>query len=181
MHRLYTMNKAKTTAVSGMMGALSVVIMLLSSVLPILMYILPIATGMIVLFVSLLYNKKWGFGVYAVTSFLCLLLLTDKETALAYAMFFGYYPLVKDSFEKIPVVVAYPLKLILFNASAVGMGLAGVYIFGLSAEEYYEFGKATIPILLGLGNVVFVLYDFMITKYMFIAEDMSRKFKSIIK
>ena len=152
-------NKTKNTAVCGLMTALSVVLMMLTTLIPVFMYVIPIVTGIIVLFVADVSNKKWGAGVYFSTAFLSLLLITDKEAALTYALFFGYYPLIKDIIEKLPKVLNWIVKLILFNLAAVGIGVISFYLFGVTGEEYNEFGKYTIPILLIMANVAFILYD----------------------
>ena len=174
-------NKTKNTAVCGLMTALSVVLMMLTTLVPVFMYVLPIVTGLLVLFTADASNKKWGLGVYFSTAFLSLLLITDKEAALTYALFFGYYPLIKDIIEKLPKWVAWILKLVLFNLAAVGIGVISFYLFGVSGDEYNEFGKFTIPILLIMANVVFILYDFCITKNRFLLTRFSEKFKKIIK
>lgn len=174
-------NKTKNTAISGLMTALSVVLMMLTTLIPVFMYVIPIATGLVVLFVADISDKKWGVGVYFSTAFLSLFLITDKEAALTYALFFGYYPLIKDIIEKLPKAWGWLLKLALFNASAVGIGVISFYLFGVSGEEYEEFGKFTIPILLIMANVAFVLYDFCITKNRFLLMRLSERFKKIIK
>lgn len=172
--------KAKKTAVCGMASALSVVLMLFTAVLPFLMYVLPIVTGILILFIAELTDKKWALGVYLSTAILSMLLLTDKETALTYTLFFGYYPLIKESFEKLPKVASWILKFILFNAAAVSIGYLGVALFGVSGEEYQEFGKLTIPLLLGMANIVFVLYDIMQTKYKILFLQLAKRFWKII-
>ena len=174
-------NKTKNTAVCGLMTALSVVLMMLTTLIPVFMYVIPIVTGIIVLFVADVSNKKWGAGVYFSTAFLSLLLITDKEAALTYALFFGYYPLIKDIIEKLPKVLNWIVKLILFNLAAVGIGVISFYFFGVIGEEYNEFGKYTIPILLVMANVAFILYDFCLTKNRFLLTRFSEKFKKIVK
>lgn len=174
-------NKTKNTAVCGLMIALSVVLMLLTTLVPVFMYVIPIVTGLLVLFVADISDKKWALGVYFSTAFLSLLLITDKEAALTYALFFGYYPLIKDIIEKLPKALVWLLKLALFNAAAVGIGVISFYLFGVSGEEYNEFGKYTIPILLIMANVAFILYDFCLTKNRFLLIRFSEKFKRIIK
>ncbi len=174
-------NKTKNTAVCGLMTALSVVLMMLTTLVPVFMYVLPIVTGLLVLFIADISNKKWGVGVYFSTAFLSLLLITDKEAALTYTLFFGYYPLIKDIIEKLPKWVAWILKFVLFNLAAVGIGVISFYLFGVSGDEYNEFGKYTIPILLIMANVAFVLYDFCLTKNRFLLTRISEKFKKIIK
>lgn len=174
-------NKTKNTAICGLMIALSVVLMMLTTLVPVFMYVIPVITGLLVLFVADISDRKWGIGVYFSTAFLSLLLITDKEAALTYALFFGYYPLIKDIIEKLPKALAWFLKIGLFNAAAVGIGVISFYLFGVSGEEYNEFGKYTIPILLIMANIVFFLYDFCLTKNRFLLTRFSEKFKRIIK
>ncbi len=174
-------NKTKNTAICGLMTALSVVLMMLTTLIPVFMYVLPIVTGLLVLFTSDISNKKWGLGVYFSTAFLSLLLITDKEAALTYALFFGYYPLIKDLIEKLPRLISWFLKLFIFNLAAVGIGAISFYVFGVSGDEYNEFGKYTIPILLIMANVAFVLYDFCLIKNKNLLTRFSEKFKKIIK
>lgn len=174
-------NKTKNTAICGLITALSVVLMMLTTLVPVFMYVLPIVTGLLVLFTADVSNKKWGVGVYFSTSFLSLLLITDKEAALTYALFFGYYPLIKDIIEKLPQILSCILKFLLFNLAAVGIGVISFYLFGISGEEYNEFGKYTIPILLIMANIAFILYDLCLTKNRFLLTRISEKFKKIIK
>ena len=158
------MKKAKITAVCGMMAALSVVLMFITTFVPVLVYVLPIVTGLIVFFVSRVADKKWALGVFFSTAFLSLFLLTDKEAALTYTLFFGYYPLLKEPIEKMHRILSWLIKVLLFNVAAVIVGCLGVWLLGVSAEEYKEFGEFTIPILLALANVMFILYDLALSK-----------------
>ncbi len=171
------MKKAKITALCGMITAVSVVLMLASTLLPVLMYVLPIVTSIGVLLVSRFADKKWGFGVYFATSVLSMILLTDKETALTYTIFFGYYPLIKTTLEKLPRVLSRILKTLVFNVATVSIGVLGVWLFGVSGEEYTELGKFTIPLLLILANITFVMYDFAITKNGVLVDNIAQKIK----
>ncbi len=175
------MKKSKLTALCGMMAALSVVLMLSTAILPAFMYVLPLVTGLIVHLVEIISSKKWALGVYLSTSVLALLLLTDKETALVYTLFFGYYPLIRATLSKLPKVFDWILKLAIFNTSAVVIGILGVVAFGVPVEEYTEFGKATIPVLLALANIMFLMYDFMLSKYNFFFDVLAEKIKKIFK
>lgn len=175
------MKKAKLTAFCGMMTALSVVLMAITTILPALMYVLPLITGVAVLIVADVSNKKWGAGVYFATAILSVLLITDKEAALTYAMFFGYYPLIRDLIGKLPGLICIAVKFIAFNLVAVLIGLTGVFVLGLPAEEYTEFGRATIPILLGLANLMFVMYDSVLAKWNIVFSALSRKIKKVLR
>ncbi len=171
------MNKTKLTAFCGMMTAVSVVLMSVTTIIPVFMYVIPLVTGIAVLFADYVGNKKWAVGTFFATAILSLLLVTDKEAVLAYTFFFGYYPIVRQYLQKLPAILKNVFKALIFNVSAVLVGVTGVLVFGLSAEEYKEFGKATIPILLGLANVMFVMYDVLLRKYGFVVERVSVKIK----
>ena len=164
-YRILSMNKSKNTAFCGMVSALSVVLMLITTVLPVMMYVLPIVTGILIMLTSEVTNKKWAIGTFFSTAIISLLLLTEKETALTYLFFFGWYPLVREYLSRILGVLRYVIKIVMFNASAVAIGVVGVYVFGLSKDDYTEFGKYTIPVLLGMADIVFVLYELMLKKY----------------
>ena len=172
------MKKAKITALCGMITALSVVIMLASTLLPVLMYVLPIITSLGVLFISELSGKRWAFGIYFSTAVLSMILLTDKETALTYTAFFGYYPLIKSVLEKLPKLLAWIVKFIVFNGAAVLIGYVGVWLFGVSGEEYSEFGRLTIPLLLALANAAFLVYDLALTKNGVLIERIAKRIKT---
>ena len=174
------MKKAKITAVCGMMAALSVVLMFVTTFVSVLVYVLPIATGLIVFFVSEFADKKWASGVFFTTAFLSLVLLTDKEAGLTYTLFFGYYPLIKHSLEKLPKALSWVVKLIVFNIAAVLIGVLGVVVFGISAEEYKEFGGFTIPVLLGLANIAFILYDIAFSRNTALLKLLAQKTKKSI-
>ncbi len=174
------MKKVKYTALCGMSVALTVVLMATTTILPVLMYVLPIITGVIVLLMSLVAGKKYGLGVYAASSILLLILITDKESALTYTLFFGYYPLVKDAFERLPKIFSWILKFVVFNICAVLIGVISVYAFGISGEEYSEFGKWTVPILLGMSNLVFLLYDMALHRNRVLLERFAGKLKKSI-
>ena len=174
------MKKAKITAVCGMMAALSVVLMFITTFVTVFVYVLPIITGMIVFFASELADKKWASGVFFTTAFLSMILLTDKEAGLTYTLFFGYYPLIKHSLEKLPKALSWVVKLVIFNIAAVGIGVLGVVVFGISAEEYKEFGEFTIPILLILANIAFILYDIAFSKNSALLKLLAQKTKKSI-
>lgn len=176
------MKKATITAVCGMMAALSVVLMFITTFVSVLVYVLPILTGLIVFFVGQFADKKWAVGVFFTTAFLSMILLTDKEAGLTYTLFFGYYPLIKSFLEKLPKALAWIVKLVIFNVAAVCIGVLGVVVFGVSAEEYKEFGEFTIPLLLGLANIAFVLYDIAFSRNTQLLKILAQKTqKAILK
>lgn len=158
------MKKTRYTTISGMVSALSVVIMLLTNIMPSMMYVIPIITGAIVFAVNEIIGKKWALGVFFVTSFISFVLLTDKEAALNYTLFFGYYPLLKPLYEKLPKVLSWGVKVLTFNIALTAIGLIVTFIFKLPFLDE-DMGKFTIPIFAVLFNIVFIMYDIMFTVF----------------
>lgn len=158
------MKKTRYTTISGMVSALSVVIMLLTNIMPSMMYVIPIITGAIVFAINEIIGKKWALGVFFVTSLISFILLADKEAALNYTLFFGYYPLLKPLYEKLPKVLSWGVKVLTFNVALVAIGLIVTFIFKLPFLDE-DFGKLTIPLFAVLFNVVFIMYDIMFTVF----------------
>ena len=138
--------------------------MLLTNIMPSMMYVIPIVTGAIVFSVNEIIGKKWALGVFFVTSFISFILLTDKETALNYTLFFGYYPLLKPIFEKLPKVLSWVVKIVAFNVAIMAIGLIVTFIFKLPFLDE-DLGKFTIPLFAVMFNLVFVMYDVMFTVF----------------
>ncbi len=153
------------TALGGIVAALSVTMMLLTTVIPVLSYALPAMAGILLILIVIEVDKKWAFGVYTAVSILALLILPDKEAALMYVFFFGHYPIMKAILEqKFQKVILWIFKFLLFNACVVAAYLVIIYVFQLPFEEMEEYGKWAIWGLLALGNVVFIVYDIALSR-----------------
>lgn len=158
------MKQSSKTAICGMIAALSVVIMMLT-IIPVMTYAAPAFAGILLMVVVIEINKKWAFGVYAAAGILSLLLATDKEAAVMYVAFFGYYPIIKAVLEsKLPRAVEWIVKFLIFNVTMVASYFVLIRVFGISMEDMNELGKYGPLILLALGNVVFVVFDIAITR-----------------
>ena len=95
------MKIALRVAVAGVTCALSFAILFFSGFASVFSYLMPVFAGMILIVLCKSVSKSTAFLVYFVTSVLTLFLSTDKECSLLYASFFGYYPIIKSSLEKI--------------------------------------------------------------------------------
>lgn len=178
-----TMKKSAKTALGGITASLSLVLMLLTAVFPFLTYAAPEISGTLLVIMVIELNKKWAFGAYAAVSLLSLFILPDKEAAMMYVGFFGFYPILKPILEqKLAKPLSIICKFIVFNASVTLSYLIIVYVFAIPFDGMEEFGKWAIPALLAMGNVVFILYDVvlsrLITMYL---NRWQKKFHSIFK
>ncbi len=146
--------QTRALTVSAFCAALSTVILALGQLLPAQRLALLCVSSLGVV-VSLCTNgRRWALCSYAVSAALGLLLLPEKSMPLAYALFCGYYPILKLKLEELKSApLRYSLKLLCFN---------------LTFAAYYFLAKlvAELPLwLLSLGaNGAFLVYDYALGK-----------------
>lgn len=164
--KIWVINLKNTslTALGGIITALSVLLMILAGVIPNVTYVIPAFSGMLLILTVQEADLKWSFFIYAAVSILSLLIVADKEAAVMYVFFFGYYPAVKELYERhFGKILQIIFKMITFNVTIILGYLLLIYIFMIPIEGFDTFGKWTPFILLLIGNVVFWVYDFLIT------------------
>ena len=86
-------------AVCGIIAALSLVFMMMTSLVPIGTYALPCLAGILISCIVVEYGYGWAIGVFCVTAVLSTLLAGDKEAVIYFIALFGYYPILKGAFE----------------------------------------------------------------------------------
>lgn len=175
------MKKTKITALSGMLAALTVLFLFFGSVVQILAYVAPFISGLIMIILINNVNKRSAWTVFAVSSLVAVFLLPDKECALTYVFFFGWYPMVKDSFDKIKIkILRIVAKFAVYNVAVVFSQLVCIYVFGIPFDNV--FGVWGIVILLLLANLLFALYDrlFVLLSFIYMKKYYS-KVKKFLK
>lgn len=159
-----TPGKSWMLAYCGMASALCIAVMLLGTALPILLFIAPAVAGFLIATVREECGSRMALTAYASVSLLSLLLVPDREVALAFAALLGYYPLVKPRFDRIrPAIVQLLAKLCLCNLAVLAIyGLLLALLTGAPPMEQGALAAAEAALAvttLVLGNVAFVLYD----------------------
>ena len=165
------MSQSGKTAMGGMITALSVVV-LMPTALELFVYALPAFAGMLVMFSVIELDKKWAFGIYAAVSVLSLMLVPNKEAAILYAAFFGYYPVLKAIVEsRLPKAAEYIVKFAVFNVSMIGAYAVLVKVLSMPFDELMGtegdtgfMARYILPIMLFLGNITFALFDVALTR-----------------
>ena len=160
------MSISSKTAIGSMAVALSVII-LIPTALELFVYALPAFAGMITLFCVIELNKKWATGVFAASALLSLILVPNKEAAVLYVAFFGYYPVLKSILENSKSrAFELIMKFICFNVSIVLSYVFLIYIFGISIEQLFgeDLTKAMYLVLPVLMNIMFFVYDLCLTR-----------------
>ncbi|MGN0556722.1 MAG: hypothetical protein ACI4IV_02615 [Acutalibacteraceae bacterium] len=156
--------KTKIVALSGIVAAASVVIML-AAYIPGFAYAVPAFCGCFLTVIVMESGKKYAFAVYGVVSVLSFF-ICEKESAVSYIVFFGYYPIIKAALERIPRrALEWAAKFLLFNLAFGGMLLVSIYVFGIDAESLGDFGVYTAAVTMALGNVMFLFYDIALSKF----------------
>lgn len=147
--------KSKKMAINAVMTAAVVVMMYLASVLPTgrLGY-LGVASvfGVAAVIES---GISGGIMVYLASSLLGLIIVPAKEIVLLYALFFGYYPVLKSFAErrKSPVL-GWIIKLGVMNIALTILIFAfETLFFSVSGLDF------AIPATYAIVNVVFILFD----------------------
>jgi len=149
---------AQKVALGGVLAALATVIMSFGGLIPLSTYICPMICTVLCYVVLRLCGKRIAWAWYAVVSILSVLLGPDKEAAGVF-VFFGFYPIVKELFDKFRL--RFVLKIFYFNASASALYFGLIYVFGFSElmREIRSMGAVGLAVMLLLANLTFLLSD----------------------
>lgn len=174
------MRKSVKAAVAGLSTAVSVAVLFSSGFFYVFTYIAPMVVGMLVCALKKTFSSSTSLCVYVSTSILSLILVPDKESALVFILFFGYYPIVKDFLEKIrPKFLSVILRFAVFNISLLITELISVYVFNIPFFEDGVFSASMLAVFTVLMNIVFVLNDIMLAAFLKVYENKIEK--TIIK
>ena len=139
--------------------------MILAGVTSTLVYAIPMITGALLMVLVIEFSTGFAGLVYVAVSIISILILGNKEPAIMYAVFFGYYPILKSILEKhLKGLICWIVKYVIFNAAMVLSYFIVTKIFLISFEDVESFGKLALPLLLLAGNVLFAMYDVVLTR-----------------
>lgn len=157
--------KSLQVALGGVATAICIVLMFLTGMVPFSYYALPAMAGLVLIAVKEENGMKTALIVFGAVSLLSLFVVPIKEAALLFICFFGYYPIVQDSLSRVrPKILSIFIKFVVFNVAVILAYWVIIHVFGISEvmDDFGNFGKYSVLVLLGLGNVFFVIYDFAI-------------------
>jgi hypothetical protein len=164
-------------ALGGVIAALSLLLMILAGVTSTLVYAIPMITGALLMMLVVEFGQGFASLIYVAVSILSLLILGNKEAAIMYIAFFGYYPILKSILERhIKGFICWIVKYLIFNVAMIASYFIVTKIFMISFEDIESFGKFALPLLLLAGNVLFVMYDIVLTRLVSIYLYRWRKF-----
>ncbi|MEA5135123.1 MAG: hypothetical protein VB035_03170 [Candidatus Fimivivens sp.] len=146
-------------ALGGLSAALCLVIMLGTVLIPFATYAAPALAGIALIPIALELGLPVASITYVSVALLSLLMVPDREAALMFIAFFGYYPILKFKLDRLKFKpLRLLIKLAVFNASILAGYFVVIYIFGL----YYLMAELTGGfgwLLLGVGNLCFPIYE----------------------
>lgn len=144
------------TALGGVLAAVSLALLWVAGMAPSGRLGLTALAGLGPVVAVLTAGRAAGYLCWAASGTLGLLLTPDKGIAALYLAFFGLYPVVKARLESMDRRWAeWTLKLVYFNGVLTGfVALFQQLIFPVLPN--WMTGQ---PVLYGLGNLAFVLYD----------------------
>lgn len=154
--------KSQQVALGGIATALCIVLMFATGMIPFSYYALPALAGLVLIAVREENGLSTALIVFAAVSLLSVFVVPIKEAALLFIAFFGYYPILQETFRRIrPPVLSWVVRFAFFNAAVVAAYWVIVHVFGITEilEEFGSFGQYSVLVLLGLANIFFAVYD----------------------
>ena len=144
-----------------MLAVLAVILLYISSLLPTMRIALAVIAGLATAVALIECGFLHATLLYVTVSVLGLLILPVKGTAILYALFFGYYPILKSLAERPHSrVIEWLLKLAILNIALTAAWL--LYMHGFL--DGITLPAVAVYVLYAACNVVFVLYDIGFSK-----------------
>ena len=154
--------RTKYLTVSAMLSALGVVLLSLGSLVDVLDLTTAVLASMLCIYAVIEMGGFYPWMIWLVTSVLSLLLLPLKTPAIFYALFAGFYPILKEKLEKLKRPLSDLLKWVVFHLCLAGICLM---FWWLMPETLNMDGIKWMPIALyAMSLVCFALYDFALTR-----------------
>lgn len=159
--------KSRRMALCGLLGALSVLVLLLGSIVPFATFCCPILAMVVMVPVVTEYDTKTALLYYAAVAILGIILVPDKEVTLIYA-FLGYYPAIREKLNGAirGTVLRTLVKLVMFLISVVTMYALAIYLFQMGdlASEFQTTSLMVLLAMLVLGCALFLLCDVVLAR-----------------
>ena len=143
-----------------MLSALGVVFLYIGSVIQVMDITMAVVASICCVLAVIEFGGSYPWLVYAVTGVASLIILPQKEAAVIYILFFGFYPILKQKLEKKRRLTAWILKELIFNVSLAVMLILSSLL--LTAD-----GTEPLPVFLSfvaIAEVTFPIYDIALTR-----------------
>ncbi len=158
-------NNTKRLAACGVLAALALAVMFLGGVIPFATIACPVLSSLVLIPVYVEFGGKWGWTWFLAVAVLAAFLAPEKESAILF-VFFGYYPMLKKYFGRLPKLLKYAVKFLYVNVTVFAAYALMLYVFDLTAvmEDFAEVEKWMLAVMLVLANISFFVYDVLIDR-----------------
>lgn len=153
----------KSIALSGILAAVAVVVMLLGGLIPLSTYVCPMICCLICFIVYAYCGRRMAWVWYFSVSLLSALLGPDPE-AVAVLICLGFYPIIRTNVNKSRFRLL--LKILIFNIAVCIIFLSLFFIMGvqISLAELRTASLFGSVLILLLGNITFLLLDKLLSR-----------------
>ncbi len=155
-------------AFGGMISAVCIVLEFSVGILPLFLYIFPMICALLMNVLLEECGVKTALCAYVGTAAISMILAPDKEAALLFSAFFGYYPIVRAYIMKLKSkMLRVILKFALFNIAMICSYLLLIKLIGLEALGFENIWWMWAALLAG-GNFAFLMFDIMLDRILII-------------
>ena len=166
--------RAKKISLNGILLALAMMSLFAATVLPTSRLSFYALSSFFVAIIIIEFGIKAGWVFYVASCILSLIVIPDKIGLLPYIVFFGLYGLVKFYVEKLcSIVLEYMIKILYFS----GCLFLAIYLIKDFLFKNIEI-KFPIWVLVILLEFVFILYDYVYTRFI---QYYNEKLRRILK
>ncbi len=150
-------------AFGGIISALCLILEFSIGILPLFLYIFPQICALLIYILLEECGTKTSLCVYIGVSLLSLFLCPDKEGALLFVSFFGYYPILRVYIHKLKSkLLRIASKLLVFNIAMVIRYTALIFLFGMA--DAIDEAKWIFVMTIVMENIVFVMFDILLSR-----------------
>lgn len=179
----------KKLTVSALLSAMGVALLFVGSIIETLDLSMAAIASFFCVFAVIELGTRFSWLIFAVTGILSVVLMPYSMGGWFYLLFFGYYPILKEKFERLPRVISWIIKIIVLNVSVVvSLVIASFLFYGGDLYNTFmmTFGSDGFGLYAAIGiyvlvNVVFVIYDLALTRlisiYLFKLRQKFKMFK----
>jgi hypothetical protein len=147
---------SKQAAIGGIFAAMNIVLILMSSYIPIWKISILVIASLVTAAIVIELGIRISLIYYACVSLISMIITSFLPSVFEYVLLFGIYPILKYYFELIRnFVIQYIVKIISFNI------LFSITYFLLNTT--FLTGNFSTPIIFIIGNIIFVIYDFVLS------------------
>lgn len=152
-----------SVALGGIISAICLILEFSIGILPLFLYIFPQICALLIYILLDECGTKTSLCVYVGVSLLSLFICADKEGALLFVSFFGYYPILRVYIHKIKSkLLKIVLKFLAFNIAMIIRYTALIFLFGIT--DIFDDSKWFLAVTVLLENIVFAMFDILLNR-----------------